>query len=118
MTWTLDHIQLAIPKGGEATARAFWVALLGMTEQPKPETLRARGGLWLRHGGVELHLGVEDPFRPAEKAHPCVAVPDLDALARRLAEAGHPPRWDDTLPRRRFFCDDPFGNRLEFTGAP
>ncbi|MGZ9809572.1 glyoxalase [Pseudoroseicyclus sp. H15] len=122
MTWRIDHVQLAIPAGGEAAGRAFWVDLLGRTELPKPEGLAGRGGLWLRAGAVELHLGVAEPFVPAAKAHPCFAVPDLDALAKALGDAGHPVRWDEAIAgRRRFFTDDPFGNRVEFmaeTSAP
>ncbi|RYG91554.1 glyoxalase [Loktanella sp. IMCC34160] len=116
MSWTYDHTQLAIPKGGEDDARAFWVGILGMTELPKPEALAGRGGLWLRAGEVELHLGVEEPFSPARKAHPCFRVPDLDDIARRLVVEGHEVRWDTALTdRRRFFTDDPFCNRIEFT---
>ncbi|EAR50529.1 glyoxalase family protein [Oceanicola granulosus HTCC2516] len=111
----LDHLQIAIPAGGEPGARAFWTGPVGMRETPKPAALAGRGGLWLVAGEVELHLGVDPGFRPAAKAHPGFAVPDLDALAERLEAAGHPPRWDDAIAgRRRFFCDDPFGNRLEF----
>jgi catechol 2,3-dioxygenase-like lactoylglutathione lyase family enzyme len=110
-----DHVQLAIPPGGEATARGFFAGLLGMTEVEKPAALQARGGLWLRTGAIELHLGVDPDFRPARKAHPAFRVAALDRLAERLAAAGHPVRRDAPLgDRRRFFTDDPFGNRLEF----
>ena len=115
--WTLDHVQLAIPPGGEAVARTFWCDLLDLTELPKPASLRGRGGLWLDTGGPALHLGVEDPFAPARKAHPCFAVPDLPALAARLAGAGRPVRPDHSLDRPRLFTEDPFGNRLEFTAG-
>lgn len=116
-TLRLDHIQLAIPKGSEYDARAFWIGLLGLPELPKPEGLQGRGGLWLQGPGYELHLGVEDSFRPAKKAHPAFATHDLDALAEKLNTAGHPVRWDDAIAgRRRFFSEDPAGNRLEFIG--
>lgn len=119
MTWTLDHVQLAIPETAEPRARAFWTGPLGFAEIPKPPALRGRGGLWLRRDGAEVHLGVERPFAPARKAHPCFALPGIDALARSLAAAGTVPRFDGAIAgRRRFFCDDPFGNRLEFVALP
>ena len=114
----LDHVQLAIPPDGEPLARAFWTGPLGFREQPKPEPLRSRGGLWLHAGSAALHLGLEAEFRPAKKAHPAFVVQALDELAERLIEAGSEPRWDRELPDvRRFFVDDPFGNRLEFDEA-
>jgi catechol 2,3-dioxygenase-like lactoylglutathione lyase family enzyme len=116
---TLDHIQLAIPAGEEDAARAFFISVLGMTEDEKPEPLRARGGVWFRLGNAEntiiIHCGVETPFAPQKKAHPAFRVQDLDLLVARLEGAGYPILWDETLPdRRRFFTEDPFGNRMEF----
>lgn len=117
----LDHVQLAMPAGEEAKARAFYVGVLGMYELDKPADLAKRGGAWFAGGdgaSVQIHLGVEAGFRPARKAHPAVLVETLDELAERLETAGHAVSWDDELPgQRRFFCDDPFGNRLEFLGA-
>lgn len=114
-TARLHHVQLAIPAGGEDAARAFWCDVLGFAEVPKPSRLAARGGCWFRAGRTELHLGVEEPFSPARKAHPGVLVDDLDAVASALAAAGHEPRHDDAFPGLdRFYVDDPFGNRLEF----
>lgn len=110
----LDHVQLAIPVGGEEAARAFYLGILGFTEVEKPESLRGRGGLWMRSGSCELHLGVEAGFRPSRKAHPGLIVHRLDDLARGLSDAGHEPRQDTPIDgRRRLFVDDPFGNRLE-----
>jgi catechol 2,3-dioxygenase-like lactoylglutathione lyase family enzyme len=88
----LHHVQLAMPRGEESTARAFFVDVLDMAEVDKPPVLAARGGVWFRAGDVELHLGVEDDFRPAGKTHPGIIVDDLDALVERLAGAG---RRDD-----------------------
>jgi catechol 2,3-dioxygenase-like lactoylglutathione lyase family enzyme len=86
-----------------------------MSEVAKPPVLAARGGAWFRAGGLELHLGVEDDFRPAEKAHPGILVTDLDEVVRRLQEAGQDVRWDSDFPGfRRVYARDPFGNRLEF----
>lgn len=110
----LHHVQLAIPRGSEDAARDFFCQLLGMTEIPKPPVLAARGGLWVRSGTAELHLGVEDPFRPARKAHPGLLVDDLAALCDRLRGAGHTVEPDGLLPGfRRAYVHDPFGNRIE-----
>lgn len=111
----LHHVQLAMPPGEEERARAFFVGVLGMTEIDKPPVLARRGGAWFRAGGLELHLGVEDDFAPARKAHPGILVDDLDALARRLDDAGQPVAHDRDFPGfRRCYAHDPFGNRLEF----
>ncbi|THA26032.1 glyoxalase [Streptomyces sp. RKND-216] len=111
----LDHVQLALPPGGEEAARAYYAGVLGMTEKPKPAALAARGGCWFRSGAVELHLGVEQGFLPARTAHPGIQIRGLDALAARLTAYGAPVTWDDAIPgRRRFHTTDPFGNRLEF----
>ena len=110
----IDHVQVAAPNGCEAEARAFYGALLGLEELPKPQALRGRGGCWFRAGAQELHVGVEEPFVAARKAHPGLVVTDLDALAERLREVV----WDDAIPgARRFYTDDPFGNRLEIREA-
>jgi catechol 2,3-dioxygenase-like lactoylglutathione lyase family enzyme len=114
----LDHVQLAIPKGSEASCRAFYCDLLGWREVEKPQVLAARGGLWLDIGEGQVHLGVEDDFRPARKAHPAMVVDDLDALAAKLRSAGVTVIFDDAIPGvRRFYANDPVGNRLEFVEA-
>jgi len=111
----LDHVQLAMPKGGEARARTFWGGVVGLAEIEKPAALKARGGCWYLLNAAELHLGVETPFSPAKKAHPGFRVKDINALADRLKAADHPLTWDASIPgRKRFFTADPFGNRLEF----
>ena len=108
-------MQLAMPRGQEAAARGFYADVLGLAEVEKPPALAARGGAWFRSGGVELHLGVEEDFRPARKGHPGVLVNDLDEVVRRLAASGQPVEWDDDFPGfRRVYAHDPFGNRLEF----
>jgi catechol 2,3-dioxygenase-like lactoylglutathione lyase family enzyme len=113
----LDHVQVAAPPGCEAAARRFYGELLGLPEIAKPEALRAAGGVWFSLGEQQLHVGVDDRFTPATKAHPALAVggePELRALAQRLQAAGAPVRWDDRLPDAiRFYTDDPWGNRLE-----
>lgn len=111
----LHHVQLAMPRGAESQARDFFAGVLGMTERDKPPVLAARGGCWFTGGGWEVHLGVEEPFAPARKAHPGVLVDDLDGLASLLAAAGAPVARDPDFPgHRRFYSADPFGNRLEF----
>lgn len=111
----LDHVQVAMPPGGDGQARAFYGGLLAMREVPKPAPLAARGGCWFEAPGVQIHLGVEEPFAPARKAHPALLVADLDALVARLRAAGVPLKDDDAaeLGRRRIYAYDPFGNRIE-----
>ena len=110
----LDHVQLAMPAGGEDKAREFYAGTLGLTEIEKPEALRARGGCWFRGGGIEFHLGVEQEFRPARKAHPALLVDNLTSLAHRLEMAGVPFTAGKPLDGYvRGDTSDPFGNRLE-----
>lgn len=117
----LDHVQVAMPEGQEAKARAFYIDVLGMQELTKPAGLQARGGAWFAGGDgacVQIHCGVDKNFRPAQKAHPAVLVIGIDELAERIQKGGGVVKWDDDLEGfRRFFCDDPFGNRLEFIGS-
>jgi catechol 2,3-dioxygenase-like lactoylglutathione lyase family enzyme len=113
----LHHVQVSCPVGGESAARAFYGELLGLTEVIKPPALVARGGVWFRDPGVELHVGVEDPFTPARKAHPALLVEHLDAVADRLAAAGHKVTWNDDFPSyRRCHTHDAAGNRIELLG--
>ncbi|HXH21542.1 MAG TPA: VOC family protein [Dehalococcoidia bacterium] len=112
----LDHVQLTIPQGSESVARRFYVGILGMEEIPKPESLTARGGLWLRIGAHELHLGVEER-QPESRRHPGIVVRALDLLRSRLKAAGIDPDVDRPPERpgfNRIHFRDPFGNRLEF----
>jgi catechol 2,3-dioxygenase-like lactoylglutathione lyase family enzyme len=114
----IDHVQVAAPPGCEAEARAFYGELLGLEELAKPEALAARGGCWFSAGGQELHVGVEEPFAPARKAHPSFVVTDLDDVAARLTAKGIDVAYDDRIPgTRRLETTDPFGNRLEFRTA-
>jgi catechol 2,3-dioxygenase-like lactoylglutathione lyase family enzyme len=117
----LHHVQIAAPPACEAEARHFFGDLLGLEELEKPEPLRSRGGAWFALGdGRELHVGVEEPFAPARKAHPAFRLPadELDGLATRLESAGMRVEWDSSLPgARRFYTADPWGNRLELLAA-
>jgi catechol 2,3-dioxygenase-like lactoylglutathione lyase family enzyme len=112
----LDHVQVASPIGGEQQARWFYGEVLGLPELDKPPPLRLRGGVWFSAGDQQLHVGVEEPFARARKAHPALLVrsDELEPLAARLTGAGVRVIWDHELPgARRFFAEDPWGNRIE-----
>lgn len=114
----IHHVQIACPPGSEEALRAFYSGVLGMAEKAKPPILAARGGCWFTDEfGAELHLGVEEGFQPARKAHPALIRPDLDGVAACLEAAGYPVTWGapDEFPGvRRFHSHDCHGNRLEF----
>ena len=113
-----DHVQLAMPKGGEAKAKVFYVSLLGLVELQKPAELAGRGGAWFQCGALQLHLGVESAFRPAKKAHPALRVESLEDLLADLRGAGFLAEDDTSVPEiRRAFTEDPFGNRIELIAA-
>jgi len=114
----LAHVQLAAPAGCEAAARHFYGSLLRLAEVPKPAALEGRGGVWFAlDDGRELHIGVDETFLPAHKAHPAFRTDSIGELAEYLQEAGWSVQWDDGLPDlRRFYVDDPWGNRLEIVG--
>ena len=110
----IDHVQLAMPAGGEYRARGFYGEVLGMKEIPKPQALASRGGCWFSSGAAQVHLGVEEDFRPAKKAHPALVVEGLEEILARCEAAGLPSRPDAEIDgRRRVHVSDPFGNRLE-----
>jgi catechol 2,3-dioxygenase-like lactoylglutathione lyase family enzyme len=110
----LDHVQLAMPPGGEERARSFFGEALGIPEVPKPLELAKRGGCWFERGELKIHLGVEKGFRPARKAHPALEVSDLPALVARLQALGYAVKEDEPLEGfLRVYVDDPFGNRIE-----
>jgi len=111
----IDHVQLAMPAGGEALARQFYGVILGLTEIPKPPNLAARGGAWFQCGLMQLHLGVEPEFRPSKKAHPALLVSELAGLLEALTAAGFEVKYDTELVEGfdRAFTSDPFGNRIE-----
>jgi catechol 2,3-dioxygenase-like lactoylglutathione lyase family enzyme len=112
----IDHVQLAMPAGGEDTARDFYGRLLGLPEVPKPPELRKRGGVWFESDVVKIHLGVDVDFRPARKAHPGLLVQDLRTLVGNLRQAGFDVQEEESLnDSYRAYAHDPFGNRLEFT---
>jgi diguanylate cyclase (GGDEF)-like protein/PAS domain S-box-containing protein len=116
----IDHVQLAMPPGerAEQQAEGFYQGVLGLERVPKPPEMAVRGGCWFEGPSVKLHLGVEDDFRPARKAHPALVVDDLDVVCQRIVAAGGEVRSADGLPGvSRLHTDDPFGNRIELVQA-
>ena len=110
----IDHVQLAKPPGREDEARRFYSATLGIPEVPKPPDLAKRGGCWFERGELKLHLGVEQDFRAAKKAHPALLVEDLASLKTALGAGGYTMKTDEPLEGYdRIYVDDPFGNRIE-----
>jgi catechol 2,3-dioxygenase-like lactoylglutathione lyase family enzyme len=110
----IDHVQLAIPPGGEERARGFYGGVLGFSEIAKPAPMAARGGMWFQAGPVGIHLGIEPEMRPSVKAHPALVVDDLDAFVTALEAAGYKWLASDEIPNtRRGHTWDPFGNRIE-----
>jgi catechol 2,3-dioxygenase-like lactoylglutathione lyase family enzyme len=110
----IDHVQLAMPPGEEEKARLFYGNILGLPEVPKPPNLARRGGVWFQQGKVKVHLGVEQEFRPARKAHPAFLVEELHIFVERCQQAGYPVTRDEPLVGyQRVYVTDPFGNRIE-----
>jgi catechol 2,3-dioxygenase-like lactoylglutathione lyase family enzyme len=111
----IDHVQLAMPAGGEALARRFYGEVLGLAEIPKPPNLAARGGAWFHCGPLQLHLGVESDFRAAQRAHPALLVTGLAETLEKLTDAGFEVKYDSEAIQgvERALTADPFGNRIE-----
>jgi|SRR5690625_2132235 len=110
----IDHIQLAAPKDSEDIAREFFKDILGFNEVEKPDNLKKNGGVWFSFGNCQLHIGIEDPFIPAKKAHPAFEINNIDALKKHLLANQIPFTEDDQLPgANRCYISDPFGNRIE-----
>ncbi len=110
----IDHVQVAMPTGAEAAARAFYHGVLGLPEVPKPPQLAVNGGLWFQTGVTQLHLGGETPFLPARKAHPALTVRDFPGFLAHLAQQGVAVKPELAVAgRQRATIDDPFGNKVE-----
>lgn len=111
----IDHVQLAAPKGSEDHARGFYQHILGFQEVQKPALLQKNGGVWFQAGAIQIHIGIEEPFQPAKKAHPAIRVKNIRALKSYLTDRNVSLTTDHKLPgANRFYVDDPFGNRIEF----
>ena len=114
----IEHVQLAMPPGGEDAARRFYADTLGIGETAKPPHLAKRGGCWFERGELKIHVGVETDFRPARKAHVALLVMGLTALAEKLKASGYALKDDEPLEGyQRIYVDDPFGNRVELMEA-
>ncbi len=111
---SIDHVQLAAPKGSEIIAKHFFGEILGFQEVEKPEVLKKRGGVWFQFGNYQIHIGIEEPFAPAKKAHPAFQVENLEALKTHLMKHEVNFIVDTDLPgANRIYVNDPFGNRIE-----
>ena len=110
----LDHVQVCVPRGGEARAREFYGRLLGLEEVEKPDALKANGGMWYNVADVQLHVGVEDAVAPS-KRHPAFEVEDARGARTYLEQSGVPTKDEPDIPGvvHRFSFFDPFGNRIE-----
>lgn len=111
---SIDHIQLAAPKDSEAIAKNFFNRILGLQEIEKPEALKKKGGVWFEFGNYQIHIGIEEPFAPAKKAHPAFEIENLEALKAHLTKSNVHFTADTDLPgANRIYIHDPFGNRIE-----
>ena len=111
----IDHVLLSIPRGGEDQARAFYGGILGLREVPKPPPLDTHGGCWFvspANEAMSIHLGVEEPFVPARKAHVALLIGARDALREAMRAGGV-----ETIEDAETVTFDPFGNRLELIDA-
>ncbi|GAA0328714.1 VOC family protein [Bacillus carboniphilus] len=111
---SIDHVQLAAPKGSEEKAREFYQGILGFQEIEKPEELKKNGGAWFQTESIQIHIGIEEPFGPAKKAHPAFSMNNLSAFINHLEDKNVNYQKDDKLPGAdRIYIWDPFGNRIE-----
>lgn len=109
-----DHIQLAFPSGGIDKVREYFVGVWGMLEDERPPSLDRREGAWFRKGSCIIHVGFDSNFIPQKKAHPAIIVDDIDSFAYNLLKHGYEVRWNESIDEvKRFFTDDPYGNRIE-----
>ncbi|UNL83520.1 VOC family protein [Priestia koreensis] len=115
----LHHAQITIPTGAEEEGKNFYCRVLGLAEIEKPESLKGRGGFWLKVGHQDVHVGTEEGVdRSTTKAHLAYQVEDLNHWRTiltnyniKLLEGVPIPGYD------RFEFRDPFGNRVELIQA-
>ena len=114
----IDHVQLAMPSGGETAATGFYAGILGLSRVQKPAVLMNQSGCWFTNGIVALHLGVDPDFIPAQKAHPALVVEDFDGFLTEMDRNGVSVTHSESLNgARRLHLSDPFGNRIEVVEA-
>ncbi len=110
----IDHVQIAVPKALEAQSLAFYRDVLGLTEIPKPEELRARGGAWFQTGNLQMHVGIDPDASPRSKRHVCFLVSDLTVARAKVVSKGVAIEEENVAEGlSRFFIRDPAGNRIE-----
>ncbi|MFB6467899.1 VOC family protein [Cytobacillus sp. Hz8] len=111
----LHHVQITIPKGTEEEGKNFYCGILGLQEIEKPNSLKGRGGFWLKVGDKDVHVGTEDGFnRLNTKAHIAYEVEDISYWKNRLAKENIEILYGVPIPNfDRFEFRDPFGNRVE-----
>lgn len=111
---SIEHVQIAIPVGGEDRARAFYTGILGFVEVDKPAAMAKRNSIWFTAGSVSLHLGLEPDFHAAKRAHPALVVHGMDQILTACEREGVTVKPDVSFNGfRRVHIFDPFGNRLE-----
>ncbi|MFJ8262633.1 VOC family protein [Rummeliibacillus sp. NPDC094406] len=111
---SIDHIQLAAPKGSEEIARKFYNDILEFKEVEKPATLKKNGGVWFASGNIQVHIGIEEPFFPSKKAHPAFEIENIEELKIHFSKNQVEYVEDELLPgANRMYIFDPFGNRIE-----
>lgn len=114
----LHHVSIPVGPGELDQGRAFYSTAFELQEIPSPSSLGPERVAWFDLGGRELHLFMEDGanLTPSSR-HLAFEVDDLDACRQRLSDNGVEIEAPDPEihNRPRFFCHDPFGNRIEVT---
>jgi len=113
---SIQHVALTVPQARLEEARRFYTDVLGLEERSRPEAELGRPGIWYQVGAQELHIQAhEGGPAPDADHHPALVVDDLDGLRAHLKANGIEIIEAQRLSgRERFFCRDPFGNRIEF----
>jgi catechol 2,3-dioxygenase-like lactoylglutathione lyase family enzyme len=113
----LHHVSIPVRPDQLDAGRAFYTRVFGMREVVPPESLGTGRVVWFQLGECELHLFVEEDANAIQSGrHLALAVDDLEAVRQQVEAAG--AAFEEATPihnRPRFFCRDPFGNRVEVT---